>query len=125
MNPRRSKLSGKVMTVGAMLVLLISLSWADEQSDIAKRPAASANVMDEVMSTPNKAMPKGVIQRAQCVAVFPGAVQVAVLVGANHGKGFATCPDQAMKFAESLVRGEPNRAKIALTALSDKVRELV
>ena len=49
------------MTVGAMLVLLISLSWADEQSDIAKRPAASANVMDEVMSTPNKAMPKGVI----------------------------------------------------------------
>ena len=33
--------------------------------------------------------------------------------------------DQAMKFAESLVRGEPNRSKIALTALSDKVRELV
>jgi len=33
--------------------------------------------------------------------------------------------DQALKFAESLMRGEPNRSKIALTALSDKVRELV
>jgi pyruvate dehydrogenase (quinone) len=33
--------------------------------------------------------------------------------------------DQALKFAESLARGEPNRRKIALTALSDKVRELV
>ena len=33
--------------------------------------------------------------------------------------------DQALKFAESLVRGEPNRTKIALTAISDKVRELV
>src|SRR5437667_2440323 len=33
--------------------------------------------------------------------------------------------DQALKFAESLVRGEPNRGKIALTALSDKVREMV
>jgi len=33
--------------------------------------------------------------------------------------------DQALKFAESLTRGEPNRNKIALTALSDKVRELV
>jgi pyruvate dehydrogenase (quinone)/pyruvate oxidase len=33
--------------------------------------------------------------------------------------------DQAVKFAESLVRGEPNREKIALTALSDTVRELV
>jgi len=33
--------------------------------------------------------------------------------------------EQALKFAESLVRGEPNRTKIALTAISDKVRELV
>ncbi len=32
---------------------------------------------------------------------------------------------QAAKFAESLARGEPNRVKIALTALSDRVRELV
>jgi pyruvate dehydrogenase (quinone) len=34
-------------------------------------------------------------------------------------------PDQAMKFARALARGEPNRQKIALTAVSDKVRELV
>jgi pyruvate dehydrogenase (quinone)/pyruvate oxidase len=32
---------------------------------------------------------------------------------------------QAIKFAESLLRGEPNRAKIALTQLHDRVRELV
>jgi pyruvate dehydrogenase (quinone) len=33
--------------------------------------------------------------------------------------------DQAIKFAESLARGEPNRRRIAWTAISDKVRELV
>jgi len=33
--------------------------------------------------------------------------------------------EQALKFAESLARGEPNRAKIALTAVSNKVRELI
>ena len=33
--------------------------------------------------------------------------------------------DQAMKFARALTRGEPNRQRIALTVLSDKVRELV
>jgi pyruvate dehydrogenase (quinone)/pyruvate oxidase len=33
--------------------------------------------------------------------------------------------DQAAKFAESLARGEPNRTKIALTVLEDKVKELV
>jgi pyruvate dehydrogenase (quinone)/pyruvate oxidase len=32
---------------------------------------------------------------------------------------------QAAHFAESLARGEPNRKKIALTALSDKVREVI
>jgi pyruvate dehydrogenase (quinone)/pyruvate oxidase len=34
-------------------------------------------------------------------------------------------PSQAMKFAEALVRGEPNRGKIVLTNTHDKVRELV
>jgi pyruvate dehydrogenase (quinone) len=33
--------------------------------------------------------------------------------------------EQAANFAKSLARGEPNREKIALTVLSDKVRELV
>jgi pyruvate dehydrogenase (quinone) len=33
--------------------------------------------------------------------------------------------DQALHFAESLAKGEPNRKKIALTAISEKVRELI
>jgi pyruvate dehydrogenase (quinone)/pyruvate oxidase len=33
--------------------------------------------------------------------------------------------DQALKFAESLAKGEPDRGKLALNALIDKVRELV
>jgi pyruvate dehydrogenase (quinone) len=33
--------------------------------------------------------------------------------------------EQALHFAESLAKGEPNRTKIALTTLSDRVRELV
>lgn len=33
--------------------------------------------------------------------------------------------EQALHFAESLARGEPNRKKIALTTMSDQVRELI
>jgi hypothetical protein len=33
--------------------------------------------------------------------------------------------DQPAKFATSLIRGGPNREKIALTVLGDRVRELV
>ncbi|HEX2037355.1 MAG TPA: thiamine pyrophosphate-dependent enzyme [Chloroflexota bacterium] len=34
-------------------------------------------------------------------------------------------PDQALKFAQSLARGEPNREKIAVTVLRDRLRELI
>ena len=33
--------------------------------------------------------------------------------------------EQATHLAKSLARGEPNREKIALTVLSDKVKELI
>jgi pyruvate dehydrogenase (quinone)/pyruvate oxidase len=33
--------------------------------------------------------------------------------------------NQAAKFAQSLARGEPNRGKIALTVMENKVRELL
>jgi hypothetical protein len=33
--------------------------------------------------------------------------------------------EQATKFAEALLRGEPNRDKIVATQISDRVRELV
>jgi pyruvate dehydrogenase (quinone)/pyruvate oxidase len=36
-----------------------------------------------------------------------------------------TTAKQAAKFAESLAKGEPNRGKIALTVLEDKVKEMV
>lgn len=64
---------------------------SNEQSDLTNRLAASTKVLDEVMATPDKAIPSGVITRAACVAVFPSTVQLAVLVGAKHGKGFVTC----------------------------------
>ena len=33
--------------------------------------------------------------------------------------------EQATNFAKALLRGEPNREKIALTVLGDRVREMV
>lgn len=79
---------------GAIL-LLAGMCWpADSQqdlSDITKRIDASAKVLDEVMADSGHAIPDGLIKRAQCVAVFPGMVEVAALVGGKHGKGFVSC----------------------------------
>jgi len=84
----------RVLSAGIVLALFISTGQAADEgtrTDIAKRLSASAAVLDSIMSTPNKSIPSGVMEHAVCVAIFPSTVQVAVLVGAKHGKGFATC----------------------------------
>jgi pyruvate dehydrogenase (quinone) len=69
---------------------------------------------------------------AQCGAVVeralatPGPVVVQALVDPHEPPLPAKITlEQATKFAKSLVRGEPNRDRIALTVLGDRVRELV
>jgi pyruvate dehydrogenase (quinone)/pyruvate oxidase len=64
-------------------------------------------------------------QMAEALAM-PGPVVIEAVVDPNEPPlPPKVTRDQALKFARSLVRGEPNREKIALTALSDRVRELV
>jgi pyruvate dehydrogenase (quinone) len=56
----------------------------------------------------------------------PGPVGVEAVVDAYEPPLPAkVSAKQAAMFAESLARGQPNRAKIAWTVLADKVRELV
>src|SRR5262249_41063820 len=69
---------------------------------------------------------------AQCGAMMehalnpPGPVVIEAVVDPNEPPmPPKVTRDQAVKFAQSLLRGEPNREKIALTVLSDQVRELV
>src|SRR6202158_96511 len=72
---------------------LIGVSWAadKDQSDIAKRIDASAKVLNEIMATPDKAIPDKVMRDAKCIAVIPSMVKIAIGFGGNHGKGVATC----------------------------------
>ena len=71
----------------------MSISWgADkDESDVAKRIDASAKVLNEIMATPDKAIPDKVMRDAKCIAVIPSMVKIAVGFGGNHGKGVATC----------------------------------
>jgi len=84
----------RIPAVGMALILLGSIAWSVDdknQSDIDKRLAASATVLNEIMATPDKAIPDKVMSDAKCVAVIPSMVKVALVFGGNHGKGIATC----------------------------------
>lgn len=75
---------------------LTGITWAadkdeKDQSDIQKRIEASARVLDEIMGTPDKAIPDKVMTESKCIAVIPSMVKIAIGFGGSHGKGVATC----------------------------------
>jgi len=70
-------------------------------------PNSCAHTVEQFLNAPGPAILEAVVDPFE--PPLPGKVKA----------------EQALHFAESLARGEPNRSKIALTVASDKVRELV
>jgi pyruvate dehydrogenase (quinone)/pyruvate oxidase len=70
-------------------------------------PAECPSVIEQFLAAPGPALLQAVVDQLE--PPLPGKITA----------------DQALHFAESLARGEPNRGKIALTAISDKVREMI
>jgi len=56
--------------------------------------ARAAEVLDEVMKAPDQGIPVDLLNRAECVAVFPSTLKVSFLVGAKYGYGLVSCRQQ-------------------------------
>jgi lipid-binding SYLF domain-containing protein len=89
-----NKLRKHLLALITVILVFSCMSWAEEdkdRSDIDKRIEASANVLNEIMATPDKAIPDKVMRDAKCIAVIPSMIKIAIGFGGNHGKGIATC----------------------------------
>jgi lipid-binding SYLF domain-containing protein len=77
------------------LVLLPSLLLAGVTSLIAEtasdRLQESAVMLNEILSAPDRSIPRDLLDDAHCVVVVPGMKNAAFLVGARYGRGFAVC----------------------------------
>src|ERR1700683_4683 len=94
MTRNSSTVTKSLLVLGAGLLVFSSIAWCAEDkdvSDIDKRLDASAKVLNEIMATPDKAIPDKVMKDAKCVAVIPSMVKIAIGFGGSHGKGVATC----------------------------------
>jgi SH3 domain-containing YSC84-like protein 1 len=88
------KFTGLLLAISASLLLFPSAGWAaddKDQSDIQKRIQNAADVMNEIMAVKDNAIPDEIMENAECVAVVPNMLKIAVGFGGNHGKGVATC----------------------------------
>ena len=80
--------------LGLALVACLAATAADAQTKDAKRmrDAArhandAAKVFTEIMGAPDKAIPRDLLSRAEAVAVFPGTVKAAFIIGGRGGQG--------------------------------------
>jgi lipid-binding SYLF domain-containing protein len=66
-------------------------AFAAEDTKTSDRVQAAASVLDEIMGTPDKAIPEEVLKSAECVAVVPSLLKGGFVVGARYGRGVASC----------------------------------
>jgi lipid-binding SYLF domain-containing protein len=74
-----------LLTVGALTVSTVGAQ--DKEED---RLRACATVLKEILDIPDD-IPKDLLDKAECVIVFPSVKKVAVGVGASYGRGAITC----------------------------------
>jgi SH3 domain-containing YSC84-like protein 1 len=71
---------------------VLAMSSAVLQGAIAtERLDASAEMMTEIMSAPDKGIPQDLLEKAQCIIIVPGLKKGAFIIGGKYGKGFMLC----------------------------------
>jgi SH3 domain-containing YSC84-like protein 1 len=88
----------KKTLIALLIVTLSALAFGDDPTKDEKdenkatdRIQAAATVLDEIESAPDQGIPEEVLGSAECVAVVPSMLKGGFIVGANYGRGIASC----------------------------------
>lgn len=84
------KFVGAVCTLALGAAMFAPVAKAQDEH-ITNRLNDAAAVIDEVMGVPDKGIPQSILAGAKCVVVIPKYKKGAFVVGAQYGKGAATC----------------------------------
>jgi SH3 domain-containing YSC84-like protein 1 len=89
----------RLMLATALVALVISAGHLVSPSaartvannDTANRLDAAADVLNEIMATPDKGIPQDLLDKAACAVIVPNVKKGAFIVGAKYGRGFIVC----------------------------------
>src|SRR5437879_1564887 len=84
--PRR-----RIMQKVVIFVALAATTLYGQEDTPDQRLRTSTAVLHEIMSAPDKGIPKDLLDKAQCVVIVPGLKKAAFVVGGEYGRGFAVC----------------------------------
>ena len=75
----------------AMCALLFAIaSWADDKQKDEDRLKNAGTVLTEILNIPDD-IPQDLLDKADCVVVFPSVLKAAFVVGGSYGRGAMTC----------------------------------
>src|SRR6202008_2094919 len=81
----------KRILVCAMSALLLAVtSWADDKEKDEDRLKNAGTVLTEILNLPDD-IPQNLLDKADCVVVFPSVLKAAFVVGGSYGRGAMTC----------------------------------
>ena len=83
----------KIMMILVILGLSASTAaWAgSDREATADRLDHAARVLHDIMAAPDNGIPQEVLEHAKCVAVVPHLLKGGFVLGAENGRGVATC----------------------------------
>src|SRR5215468_566528 len=78
----------KYLLLAVSLLLALS-SFAQKKEK--ERLQESYTVLKEILGTPDKGIPRDLLNKSYCVVVFPSVKKAGFIVGAEYGRGVITC----------------------------------
>lgn len=79
--------------VSALCLVSVAVLAGAEQSDEIQRVQEAAAVLSELSTTPDRAIPRAVLERAEAIAIFPGVKKAGFVVGGQWGRGVISVRD--------------------------------
>ncbi|PYV15271.1 MAG: hypothetical protein DMG21_15545 [Acidobacteria bacterium] len=73
-----------------ILLLTFCAPASADETQIQK----ATNVVNEIMSTPDKGIPRDLLNKAVCVGIIPSELKGAFLIGGTYGRGVLVCRDR-------------------------------
>ncbi len=85
----------RVKSVLAAILLCAPVMVAETKN--VERLDEATSVIQEVMAAPDKGIPQDLLNKANCIVVVPGMKKGAFILGAEYGKGYATCRQKGVR----------------------------
>jgi SH3 domain-containing YSC84-like protein 1 len=83
-------MKNKALLVALLLACALPLFAEDKEMKEEDRIRASANVLKEILGMPDS-IPKDLLNKAECVIIYPSVKKAAFIVGGSYGRGVITC----------------------------------